>query len=107
MVFEFVKENILKPYFVEMKITAVVMATSEEQAMLQAESHASSIVSDGQMCADSAELIESLQELASFDPKWTGDCIPYGGDKQTPLKMLLPEETPVKDTRTIDMFADA
>lgn len=97
----------LKPYFVELKITAVVMAASEAQAMARAESGSSSIVSDGQMECESAELIESLQDLSQMDSEWNGECIPYYGDRQTTLKMLLPETTPPKDTRTLDMFANA
>lgn len=97
----------LKPYFVELKITAVVMATSETQAMVCAESRASSIVSDEQIGCCSAELIESLEELSRMDPEWDGDCIPYFGDGQTSLKMLLPEtKITEKDTRTLDLFAN-
>lgn len=100
-------QHILKPYFVELRINAVVMAASEAHAMVRAESLASNILSDGELGAESAELVESLKELASLDPEWEGGCLPYGGDGQMTLAEMLPEETPVKDTFTIDMFAPA
>lgn len=97
----------LKPFFVTLKVTAVVMASSDAHAMTRAESFASRIVSDGQLSSDSVENIESLQELSKMDPEWTGDCIPYGGDGVTRLDAMLPNEPPLaKDVHTIDMFDD-
>lgn len=97
----------LKPFFVELKVTAVVMAESEAQAMVKAESSASSIISDEGISAEHAEQVESLAEVRGLDPKWTGDSIPYGGDGTLKLKDLLPETAAVRDTHTIDMFENA
>jgi hypothetical protein len=95
----------LRPYLVEMTITAVVMAESEVRAMAKTEASAFDICHDGDLSATDATAIDSLEYLARLDSDWDGDCLPYGGDGVTPLKALLPEETPSKDTLTADMFA--
>lgn len=96
----------MKPYFVELKISTVVMAENPLQAHLIAEEYGYEI-SDVEHHADSAELIESIEHLVKLDPEWSGDRVPYGGDLNTPLKQLLPATKQVKDTRTIDMFETA
>ncbi|MDO8728550.1 MAG: hypothetical protein Q7K26_01515 [bacterium] len=94
----------LKPYFVELKVTAVVMADSLLQAHLVAEENSFEIVRDSELSTDAAVPIESLEHLARLEPEWTGDCIPYGGDKNTPLKDLIPLSSPLKDIHTMDIF---
>ena len=95
----------LKPYFVELTVTDVVMAESPLQAHLVAEEHASAIIRDTELSADSAVLVESLEHLARLEPEWEGGCVPYGGDGNTRLSALLPAAAQAKDARTIDMFA--
>lgn len=95
----------MKPYFVELRITAVVMADSEIDAMVTAESEAREIVRDGELGADDATELTSLEHLKRLDPEWDGRCLPYNGDGRTRLDELLPETEPFKDTKTMDMFA--
>lgn len=95
----------LKPYFVEMSITAVVMAESETLALIKAEHSSHEICRDGKLRADTAVQVQSLAELAQMDGDWTGECLPYGGDGETCLQALIPESAPHRDTKTIDMFS--
>lgn len=94
----------LKPYFVELTYTAVVMAADESAAESTAESAAYRIVSD---CADpffSATELRSITHLKRLDSRWDGDCGAYGGDEPR-LSTVLPEEDPPeRDTLTVDMF---
>lgn len=94
-----------KPYFVELKITAVVMATSITDAMVVAKKNAHDIFFDGELSADEAEEVKSLEHLQRLCAAWDGRCTPYGGDGNTRLKDLLPETEAPKDTKTADMFA--
>lgn len=79
----------LKPYFVELKITAVVMAESEIDALGVAESEAREICFDGELTAYDATELNSLEQLKRLDHEWDGECIPYGGDGNTTLAELL------------------
>lgn len=90
----------LKPYFVELKITAVVMAESEIDALGVAEIEAREICFDGELTADDATELNSLEQLKRLDGEWDGMCVPYNGDGSTRLKDLLPEAEPFKDTKT-------
>jgi hypothetical protein len=94
----------MKAFFVEMKITAVVMADSEQDAISVANRDAREICNDGEMSAEVVVALTHLNQLKDLDDSWDGLCIPYGGDGNTRLKDLLPEDEPVKDTKTIDMF---
>jgi hypothetical protein len=99
------ERNVMKPYYVELKIGAVVMADSEVEAMLEAESCSSDIVRDGDLICDSAVEVRSLEHLKGMDREWDGQCIPYGdGANDTRLEELLPEEDPVVDTNTGELF---
>lgn len=97
--------EMLKPYFVELKISAVVMAESEIDALCVAESEAREICGDGELTADDATEVKSLEQLKRLDGEWDGMCLPYNGDGNTRLKDLLPETEPFKDTKTAGMFA--
>lgn len=90
----------LKPYFVELKIIAVVMAESGTDALGVAECYAEQICNDGELTADGATELNSLEQLKGCDDGWNGMCVPFGGDGNTPLKDLLPETEPFKDTKT-------
>lgn len=95
----------LKPYFVELRVNAVVMAESVIDAMAVAECEARDIVSDCDMDAEDAVEVKSLEHLARLDHKWDGECIPYNGDGNTRLKdILIVEPDSFKDTKTVDMF---
>jgi hypothetical protein len=99
------ENEMLKPYFVELKIAAVAMAESEIDALCVAESEAREICGDGELTADYATEVKSLEQLTRLDREWDGMCLPYNGDGNTRLKDLLPETEPFKDTKTADMFA--
>ncbi|MCB4358472.1 hypothetical protein [Quatrionicoccus australiensis] len=94
----------LKPYFVELKISAVVMAESNIDAMAVAENGQFDISYDCEFTADEAIEIKSIEHLKRLDGLWDGMCLPYNGDGNTRLKDLLPESDPFKDTNTQDMF---
>lgn len=95
----------LKPYFVELKITAVVMAESEIDALGVAKSEAREICRDGELTADDATEVKSLEQLTRLDHEWDGMCVPYNGDGNTRLKDLLPEVEPFEEAKPTDMFA--
>jgi len=95
----------LKPYFVELKITAVVMADSVIDALCVAESKTREICSDGELIADNATELNSLEQLKHLDHERDGMCLPYNGDGNTRLKDLLPEAEPFKDTKRAKRFA--
>lgn len=95
----------LKPYFVELKITAVVMAESMMDAMGVAEAEAQDIARDGELTAEDAIAVKSLEHLQRLDSSWDADCLPYNGDGARTLRHLLPEEDPFEDAQTADMFA--
>lgn len=92
----------LKPFFVELKTTIVVMAENPLQATLAAELNAQDVCLNGEIVADGVTELESLQGLGALEGGWNGDSTPYGSN--VPLKNLLPETPPFKDTKTIDMF---
>ena len=98
----------LKPYFVELTVTAVVMAESSSQAQSKAERYGRDIVSDCELCAESATEIKSLDQLKKITSEWSGADTPYDADDC--LRVLLSGEgvahTQERDTRTIDMFAN-
>ena len=62
----------LKPYFVELKITAVVMAESEIDALCVAESEACEICFDGELTADDATELNSLEPLERWQDEHRG-----------------------------------
>lgn len=96
--------DIVKPYYVELKVTAVVMAKSELDAHFVAERHHNDILRDSDLEADYAVEVSSMKEMRDLDASWTGDCIPFGGDEKTCLQDIVPEEPPFVDTKTEDMF---
>lgn len=93
----------MKPYYVTLTISAVVMADNAMEAMAFAESEAREICGDGELTAEDAEEVTCLAQLVGG---WCGECAPYNGDGTT-LKDLLPETEPFKDTLMADMFAGA
>lgn len=95
----------LKPYLVELKVTAVVMAENMLQAHIVAERCSSEILFDSELSSESAILIESIDHLTRLEPDWTNECIPYGGDGETRLKDLLSVASQVTDTITRDLFS--
>jgi hypothetical protein len=96
----------LKPFYVTLTYSAVVMAASERDAERAAERDAFEIVSDqGDPALDSVVEVKSLAHLKRLDSAWEPDCCANGGDKPR-LRDVLPEEDPAeRDTKTVDMFA--
>ncbi|BBE51167.1 hypothetical protein OYT1_ch1620 [Ferriphaselus amnicola] len=82
----------LKAYFVEMKITAVVMAEDRFSAVVEAESLTNEIMMTSDANIDRVVLVESLDQFATLDPDWDGECVPFGYYGNTRLKDLLPQE---------------
>ncbi len=78
----------MKPFLVEVKTFAVVMADNAESAASKAKRDVLDIVSD-----DPNPIIEvkkSLVSLAELTHGWDGQCVPYGGDRNTRLHEILP-----------------
>lgn len=90
----------MKPFIVELKVTAVVMAESDKDAYNVAHSKSAEIVGD-ELEVDVQGELTCLRHLPDG---WEPDCVPYGGDGDTMLRDLVPEEEPTRDTKTIDMF---
>lgn len=93
----------MKLFTVDLTITTVVMAACEEDAHGAAMDNLYDIMHDNDPDVDVVGEITGLDRLPG---NWDGDCLPYGGDGDIPLKDLLPETAPVRDTRTIDMFEE-
>ena len=94
----------MKPYFVTLSVSVVVMAESKLEAMLEAESNVSKICRDNGLEPDEVVEITSLEKLSHLSSEWDGQCFPYNCDKNLRLVDILPESEPFKDTKTIDMF---
>lgn len=87
----------MKPYFVELRMTAVVMAESESDAIIEASSLTYDIWSDNDAEVIGAEEVKSLAHLSRLDHKWNGECTPYGQyetDEDKRLNQILPEKDP-------------
>ncbi len=82
------------PFYVEFKIGMVVMAPCETLAPDIAKRLAVDAVNHGDIALEHDGTIElkSLKQLASIDPAWTHDCLPWGGDDETTIGEILPEE---------------
>jgi hypothetical protein len=101
-----VSEPILKPYFVTISHTAVVMAESELDARSVADEQAREIHSN-----EAADITTGSEVTCADDLKahgWCGEELAYGGDGQTKLKDILAalDALPTRDTKTVDMFAE-
>lgn len=93
-------------YAVELTYHAVVHADSEIEAMQFAEEHARDIVFDGEPDCGWSNIVRSADGLPQG---WDDQCVPYGGDGETSIRDLFEQDPPQpeRDTRTIDMFAEA
>lgn len=92
-----------KPYFVDLRMTAVVMADNHASAERAAVEFTSTALQDGYSDYIVEEL-SSLRQLEMLGPEWSGDRVPYGGDHRTLLRDLLPAEPPRRCDRTADLF---
>jgi hypothetical protein len=93
----------MKLFSATVQVVLVVMAETELEALLAAESHADDAARDSGLECDWATEIQSIAELP---PGWTGADLPYGGDGTESISAILDRVPPavVRDTRTIDMF---
>ncbi len=99
------ESQIQRLYAVTMEVTAVVLATSESDAERVFGVHKSAILSDGNY---QPECQFEVREELDLPDSWEVDCLPYGGAEQRPIADwldLLPPPV-VRDTKTIDMFAE-
>lgn len=92
-----------KFYEVELRWTAVVQANSEMEAYDVAEDEKRDICGD---VGPDVDVMGEIKSLTALPVGWDRKCLPYGGDGERRLEELLPEEEPVRDTLTIDMFAE-
>ncbi|MBT9493893.1 MAG: hypothetical protein IV107_16460 [Paucibacter sp.] len=96
----------LKPFFVRLTYTAVVMAEDCRAAEVESEGIMSRIVGDSANAAE-VEAVEltSIAQLTGLDPAWSAACCAYLGDEPT-IGNILPERAvPERCTRTADLFA--
>jgi hypothetical protein len=97
----------MKPYAVEVSFTMIVLAEDENEAYTVAFDEADDAWRD---TSDKDHTV--LGPVRSEDDLkrhgWDGQCVPYGGDRNTRLKDILAsiEVEPERDTRTIDMFGE-
>jgi hypothetical protein len=98
--------QILRPFFVTLETTAVVMAENADQAYRVADRERRDICSDEEMSICVGSEVTCEDDLKIYD--WDGMCVPYGGDGRTRLKDILAalEALPERDTKTIDMFEE-
>ncbi|MDQ7982250.1 hypothetical protein QYH69_34055 [Paraburkholderia sp. SARCC-3016] len=98
---------ILKPFFVTIAYTAVVMAESESDARAVADAQAHEICREEAADITTGSEVTRIADLKAHG--WCGEELAYGGDGQTKLKDVLSalESLPTRDTKTIDMFAGA
>lgn len=99
--------TILKPYFVTLEVTAVVMAEDADHAYDVARLERCDICSDVDMSIFVGSEITSEAELSAHD--WHGDELPYGGDGRSRLRDILAALAALqdRDTKTLDMFAES
>ncbi len=97
--------KILRLYAVSTTITAVVVATDENKAAQLFHAEIRAIVSDQSTVAGNATEILSSADLPD---EWDKDCMPYGRGNDLTIGELLDLTPPpvVRDTKTIDMFAE-
>jgi hypothetical protein len=69
-----------------MKTTVVVMASDAFHALQVAKENRREIELDSELEPGIAFPVVSLADLPG---EWDGECLPYGGDGETPLKDLL------------------
>lgn len=95
----------LKPFYVTLTYSGVVMADSHGDAERVAYRYSRDIVSDeGDPVYDDVIELQSLAHLRKVNPGWDGECCTYGGGGPR-LRDVLPEESPPeRDTKTVDMF---
>lgn len=95
---------ILKPYFVTLEVTAVVMAEDADHAYDVARMERRDICSDVDTSIFVGSQVTSEAELLAHG--WNGDELPYGGDGRSRLRDILAalEALQERDTKTIDMF---
>ena len=94
----------LKPYFVELTYTAVVMAACAGDAEFKAESLGHRIVGDCGAPWCNATEVRSLDHLKRLDSGWDGNCGAYGGGEPRLSEVLPEEDPPERDTKTLDLF---
>lgn len=98
--------EIQKLYSVTMEVTAVVLAASEREAEEVFREHQSAILLDGDYEPDCGREIKVETDLPDG---WEVDCLPYGCAERLSIGDWLDLAPPevVRDTKTIDMFAEA
>jgi len=97
-----------KLFMVELKMNAVIFAESDTMALQIAQRNLTALsIGCGGMIVEDATELRSLEHLKKLDTVWDEDSIPFLGDGVTPLKSLLLECEPHRDTKTIDMFESA
>lgn len=100
------ESKILKPFVITVEFTAVVMAEDYSHARDVARLHKRDICSDTDGTYSPAVEIGNEQQLRLH--VWDGLCLPYGGDGNQRMHQILAaiEALPMRDTKTLDMFAD-
>lgn len=92
---------------VEFTVRAVVQADDSTHAFQVAMENSSDIFRDDPQ--DDFDVGRKILEASHLPSGWNVECVPYGGDGNTRIREILAEieQAPVRDTKTIDMFAEA
>jgi len=77
-----------KFYQVEITTNAIIQAADEKSAHLLAEREACEIAGDDPY--PGVSIVREVKTIKELPHGWDGDCIPYGGDGNANLSMLLP-----------------
>lgn len=86
----------VKPYMVEITTYGVVMAEDEAHARQVADSYKHEILGDD--WNPRIEVDGTVVNVDDLSHGWDGECIPYGGDGDTTLAVLLVPNAGVKPT---------
>ena len=84
----------MKPFKIELTVTAVVMAEDESHAFEVAAQRHRDILGDVWVGLVSLSQAEPIPTLADLPKHWDGMCIPYNGDGNTRLSEILAPKEP-------------
>lgn len=89
----------LKMYILDMTTTVVVMADSPEHAGVVANENRREIVNDSEFEVRGTPKVVTAENLHNG---WCTDCIPYGGDGDTRIVDLLPDNAEMTGAVRVD-----
>ncbi|WP_186083617.1 hypothetical protein [Burkholderia gladioli] len=99
----------MKPFAVEMSIKIIVMADDEDHAEQVAAEHIEEYAGGADADDFDARGCVLIDNVATLPGNWPSEAVPYGGDGETELELIIAEmvggPAHVLDPHTTDMFA--